>query len=381
MTKIKQRCASGPKDRPEWRSTTVALMLAAVAVAVASLVGVGVSTGGGYAPWQDRASSLARSVGLGSVLDTVANWVYSLDKPGNSQPDVLALGVTLPGTPIAGVSAQRSGLPALTESSGHLGWREVSGTPGDTPSVYTTFVQPDPSRHSIVVAVALMRSSFLEAHLAVGTVQPVRSHVQARIPNGDVPNLVTAFNSGLKMSAHPGGFYLNGKTLVPLVDGRASAVVDDVGHLTMGEWGRDVRMTSHVTAVRQNLALIVDHGQQIAGLDRNVNNRWGSPRSQFQYTWRSGLGTTANGDIVYVVGDKLNLTTLAAALVDAGATTGMELDVHRGQQSFTAWTTDPSGRTRGPHKLMTTMGGPIDRYVSPDARDFFYFTLRTGPPK
>ena len=90
---------------------------------------------------------------------------------------------------------------------------------------------------------------------------------------------------------------------------------------------------------------------------------------------------TADGDIVYVAGDKLNLTTLAAAMVDVGVTTGMELDIHRGQQSFTAWTTDPSGGARRPHKLMTTMSGPTDRYIAPDSHDFFYFTLRTSPSK
>jgi hypothetical protein len=373
------RRANSPKGRRQRRSTMSALLLAAVAVAAASVVGVEVSTGNGYAPWQDQASTLARSVGLGSVFDSIANWAYSLDGPGNGQPDVQALGTTLSGTPIAAVAAQRLGLPALTNPSGDVGWREVGGTAGGKPSVYTTFVEPDSSHRSVVVAVALMRSSLLKAHLVAGTVQPVRSHGQARISNGDIPNLVTAFNSGLKMSAHPGGFYLNGKPLIPLIAGKASAVVDDAGHLTIGEWGRDARMTSHVIAVRQNLALIVAQGQAVAGLDRNVGNRWGSARSQSQYTWRSGLGTTAAGDVVYVVGDKLNLTTLAAALVDAGAKTGMELDVRREAQAFTVWTSDPSGRTRVPHKLMTTIGGPIDRYVSPDARDFFFFSSTTSP--
>jgi hypothetical protein len=358
-----------------------ALMLAAVAVIVAAAVGIQVSTGDGYAPWQDKAASLLRTAGLGPVLDTAANWIYSLDKPGNSQPNVQALGATLSGTPIAGPAAAHAGLPALTGLSRVVGWREVVGTPGGTPSVFTTFVQPYPSHRGVVVAVALMRSTLLDAHLAPGTVQPVRAHAAAKIPRADVPKLVTAFNSGLKMSAHPGGFYVNGSTLIPLVDGKASAVVDDAGHLTIGEWGRDVHMTSHVTAIRQNLALIVEHGQAVAGLDRNADNRWGNPRSQRQYTWRSGLGTTATGDVVYVVGDKLDLTALAAALVDAGATTGMQLDVHRAEQSFTTWTTEASGRTRAPHKLMTTMGGPIDRYLSPDAYDFFYFTLRPVPPQ
>jgi hypothetical protein len=352
-----------------------ALLLAAVAVTTAAFVGTRVSTGDGYTSWQDRASSIVRSVGLGSVLDYAENLIYSVNGPGNTPPDLKALGAAIPGRRL-GSTAQTFGLPALSSPSGNAGWRELGATAGTTPSVYTAFVQPDPLHRGVVVAVALMRSSVLQAHLVAGTVQPTPSGSAAKIPTTDLASLVAAFNSGFKMSAHPGGFYLNGKTMVPLISGKASAVIDDTGHLTVGQWGRDVQMSSHVTAVRQNLALIVDHGQAVAGLNRNVDNRWGSARNQLQYTWRSGLGVTAHGDVIYVAGNKLNLTTLASAMVDAGVTTGMELDIHSGQQSFTAFTADASGGPR-PHKLMSTMSGPAERYTSPDSRDFFYFTRGT----
>jgi hypothetical protein len=52
-------------------------------------------------------------------------------------------------------------------------------------------------------------------------------------------------------------------------------------------------MDSHVVAVRQNFAMVVENGRPMAGLDRNAEGRWGSGRSQVQYTWRSGLGVTA----------------------------------------------------------------------------------------
>jgi hypothetical protein len=380
MSKIMCGRAHAQRRRKgEWLGTTIALFLAAVAVAIAAFVGAQLSTGHGYASWQDKASSLVRSVGMGPVLDYVENWIYSFNGPGNTQPDLRSLGAVLPGRPVLGSTAQPSGLPALSSTSSSAGWRELGGTPGTTPSVYTAFVQPDPLHRGVAVAVALMRSSLLQAHLVAGTVQPIRSGSAATIPTTDISNLVTAFNSGFKMSAHPGGFYLNGKTMVPLVDGKASAVIDDTGHLTIGQWGRDVQMSSHVTAVRQNLALVVVHSQAVPGLNRNVDNRWGSSRNQFQYTWRSGLGVTAHGDVVYVAGDKLNLTTLATAMVDAGVTTGMELDIHSGQQSFTAFTAGASVGHQ-PHKLMSTMSGPVGRYTFPDARDFFYFTLGTSPP-
>jgi hypothetical protein len=93
MSKIICRRARGQERRPgEWLNTTVALTLAAVAVAIAAFVGTQAATGHGYAPWQDRASSLVRRAGLGSVLDYVENWFYSVNGPGNTQPDLQTLG-------------------------------------------------------------------------------------------------------------------------------------------------------------------------------------------------------------------------------------------------------------------------------------------------
>ncbi|WP_353374168.1 hypothetical protein [Mycobacterium sp.] len=83
-----------------------------------------------------------------------------------------------------------------------------------------------------------------------------------------------------------------------VIVGKASAVIDASGHLTVGQWGRDVQMGPHVLAVRQNLALIVDHGRPVSGLDRNTDHRWGNTRNQLQYTWRSAMGVTSSGDIV-----------------------------------------------------------------------------------
>jgi hypothetical protein len=151
-------------------------------------------------------------------------------------------------------------------------------------------------------------------------------------------------------------------------------VIDDQGHVTVGQWDRDASMTSHVVAVRQNLALVVDGGRAVSGLAANANGRWGSSRNQFQYTWRSGLGSDARGNLVYVAGDGLTLQTLADAMVDAGIQRGMELDIHPGMESFASWA--PAGSSSTPTKLLPAMRRPADRYLTVDQRDFFYLTLR-----
>ena len=44
--------------------------------------------------------------------------------------------------------------------------------------------------------------------------------------------------------------------------------------------------------------------------------------------WRSGLGVTADGAVVYVAGPGLSALSLANLLVRAGAVRAMELDIN-----------------------------------------------------
>ncbi|MDQ4097761.1 MAG: phosphodiester glycosidase family protein, partial [Actinomycetota bacterium] len=140
------------------------------------------------------------------------------------------------------------------------------------------------------------------------------------------------------------------------------------------QWGRDVAPGPDVVAVRQNLQLIVDGGQPVPGLTTNANGAWGSTKNQLQYTWRSGIGVTANGSLVYVGGANMNLAALAAALTEAGAVRGMQLDIHDNMVDLFTYRHDTGGLT--PRKLLPDMPGPDTRYLVPDQRDFVAVTLR-----
>jgi len=132
------------------------------------------------------------------------------------------------------------------------------------------------------------------------------------------PTLVAAFNSGWKMKDIAGGFYANSRTAVPLRDGAASLVIE---HRRPGH-DRAVETRRHDEPPdrrrRQNLHLIIDGGPPVAGLTDNSSGAWGSAKNQFQYTWRSGVGTDRAGNLIYVGGDKLTLAGLAQAMVKAG---------------------------------------------------------------
>ncbi|MCU1701523.1 MAG: hypothetical protein JWR34_7586 [Mycobacterium sp.] len=357
---------------------------AAALVVIASTVFLGTqfaqtAVAPGYATWQDKTSTLLRAVGMGPVLDRAETWLYTRSAPSDTPPDPASVTMTGAAPNSPGAGPRYPGLPTLAHTADDAGWHAVVRVPGNPPVVYTAVIQPDPLHRSVVVGIGLVRSSAVQAHLEPGTVQPVRSGSAGQIPSGQLPDVAAAFNSGFKMSANSGGFYLDGTTVRTLVDGKASAVIDDTGRLSIGQWGRDIQMSSHVRAVRQNLALIVEGGQPVPGLDRNVDLRWGTLHNQLQYTWRSAMGITRSGDIIYVAGDKLNLATLGVALAQAGAITGMELDIHSGMEFFSSWRTDGAGGS-APQRLMSAMVGPADRYVRPDQRDFFYFTATPTTP-
>ena len=229
----------------------------------------------------------------------------------------------------------------------------------------------------MVAGVAWIRAGAVIAHLVAGTVEPGGKLVgRAAVPRADVPALVATFNSGWRLRDIRGGFYLRGRSAPALVRGQAAAAIDSTGRLRVGQWGRDHTLADHLVAARQNLTLVVDHGHLAAGLDANAAGQWGSPKNQFQYTGRSGLGLDSRGDLLYVAGNSLTLHTLASALLNAGAVTAMELDIHNGLQSFSTWEPGSHG-TLAPARLLPTMTRPADRYLKPDQRDFFYLTTRS----
>lgn len=60
----------------------------------------------------------------------------------------------------------------------------------------------------------------------------------------------------------------------------------------------------------------------------------GRHRRHRYFVWRSGVGITADGNIVYAMGPALSVRTLAELLHRAGAVRAMELDINTEWVSF-----------------------------------------------
>jgi hypothetical protein len=224
-----------------------------------------------------------------------------------------------------------------------------------------------------------MPQRVLALHLGGGTREPQPGYIataDASVPEAQRPHVAAVFNAGFKMKDTQGGWYRDGHAALSLVDGLASAVIYGNGRAVIGSWGHDVHMSPDVVAVRQNLHLIVQGGHPVPGLATNNRGLFGTGKNQFQYTWRSGLGTNRAGDLIYVAGNRLNLHTLASAMAQAGAVTAMELDMHPHMVAFNYFLA-PKDVARGKGRnLLAGMHAPPERYLVPDQRDFFYVTVR-----
>ncbi|MBU2668001.1 phosphodiester glycosidase family protein [Actinoplanes bogorensis] len=354
----------------------VALFLAIVMI-VPGVSYVQALTAPGSATFTMRTVDWIRGHGGNPVINAIENWYYTRKKPAAGPPDSATLPTAAAPSRNAVKDTQGPAalplLPGVTRLPGESTWHAGRLARNGKPLIYTGYLRPDAAHQSVVAGVAWMRAGSSVAHLVAGTTQPGGTWPgSSSVPFSELPNLVATFNSGFKMADISGGFYLDGNYARPLMDGQASIVIDKQGGITVGSWGRDVKMTANVAAVRQNLALIVENGQPVNGLSVNALGRWGSPRNQLQYTWRSGLGVDAHGNLIYVAGNHMNLTALATAMADAGVVRGMQLDIHTGMASFSSW--KPVGGTSTPTKLLPEMTRAADRYLVPDQRDFLYLT-------
>jgi len=142
--------------------------------------------------------------------------------------------------------------------------------------------------------------------------------------------IIAVFNGGFKKAAKAGGALDDGVTLEPLVRGDMTIAINALGHWEMGAWESKGFPTKDFKAIsyRQNLLPLVLKGV-VAPTTTTNPMAWGDPLRHVLAQPRTGLGIDANGNLIYVASMTGVLPSqVGAALVDAGAVTGMELDMN-----------------------------------------------------
>jgi len=156
------------------------------------------------------------------------------------------------------------------------------------------------------------------------------------------------------------------------------------GRMTVAKWGRDVVMTNQIASVRQNLDLIVDNAKPVAGLNNPNSIKWGKVLGNSYNVWRSGLGITKDGALVYVGGPSMSIADLADILIRAGAIEGMELDINVDWVQYSTYTgalNTPINGGDGKSLLSSMPGTPSRYFESYWGRDFFTMSLRANETK
>jgi hypothetical protein len=257
--------------------------------------------------------------------------------------------------------------PTTTTTTEQPGWAVVSTGPLGVLVDRTTVTGP----YGGAVTIVRMRAGRVRFDLHVGSQDPP---VTAPVPPDrgptvaadEAPLLVGAFNGGFKMDAGAGGFEVQGSVLRPVVPGLASFVIDADGTGHVGVWGQTVPGPGEqVASVRQNLPALVIGGRPSPTV--GILGDWGATLGGGAAVARSAVGEDAQGDIVYAAGMSLVPADLAAALVDAGVVTAMELDINP------EWVQcDAAPLPGGPLSAMVpAQNRPADQYQAGWTRDFF----------
>jgi hypothetical protein len=323
----------------------------------------------------------ARDHYLGPVV-TFGEWLSYNPPPKGGKPS-FSLAVPSGEAVSPGKSAKGGGkkafvpdIPATLKSlagssiAGEGQWRVVEKVNGE-PAILATFLR-DASFTSEVNGVASIDQRLVKFSLRPGTEDPGAANwgVPNYIPAGQRTGLLATFNGGFKLDSAGGGFYLNGIHHGSLVNGTASIVYYKSGEIKIGQWGRDFTMNSSIVGVRQNLKLLVDHGTVAANANSDVMSNWGATLGGGYYVWRSGIGITKDGRIVYVYGPALNAQLLGELLQRAGAVEGMQMDINPAWMKFDYYQAKGSPGNPTPVPLLPTQQPSPYSYYTPSTRDF-----------
>ena len=255
-------------------------------------------------------------------------------------------------------------------------WKKVilDQFPSQEP-VATTFVRPDADRPYAIVTIIQIDMQQLSLGIVAGLKEPGGSfgHTgSGKIPQDIIQNhhLVGAFDGGFLYNDGQYGMIANGTTYAPLKQNTATLIEHSDGSLNIINYtGQD--LGKNITFIRQNCPILITDGN-LSVLDPKNKAEWGRTLTSQTYTWRSGIGITSTGNILYAGGNNLTPTTLAYALKTAGAVDAMQLDINPAWVSFNFFTNNPQTRGLRSIPFMKDAQDRSRQYIHGHSKDFFY---------
>lgn len=318
-----------------------------------------------------------RDNGAAGLVARVESIYYTLTAPSKGGPALRALprvgyggdGASAPPAAVH-IAYTPPRVPAMLHPAlpGEGVWHAIRPSLAAAPPVMLTSLRDQPEYPRVVAGLA-----WIDARRTRLTLHPGRLEPSVTLPRGpmDVPDagrsrLLATFNSGFKLSDSGGGFVLNGHTYAPMRDGQGTLVGYADGRVDVIDWSYGVTAPAGVSFARQNLPLIVDAGRPNPNLSNGAE--WGATVENAVLVWRSGIGVDRRGNLIYAAGEDQTVSSLAKALIHAGAVRAIELDINSYWVSFITY---GAPGAEDPHNLLPAMERPPTRYLEPDDRDFF----------
>lgn len=212
----------------------------------------------------------------------------------------------------------------------------------------------------------------LELHLHAGSADEgvARWRFGSAVSPSELRRVAAAFNGGFKFSTNPGGFESYGHVAVPLRAGLGSVVTYTDGTTDIGSWRQEMPAPGRAVAtVRQNLALLIDHGRGAGNI--GCISCWGATLGGVIDPARSALGITSEGRLIWAGGEHLTVTTLVDGLLGAHVVRAVELDIN--PEWVNAYLYGHRGGHGPPAPVPVVSGqhGIPGQFLAPWSRDFF----------
>ncbi|MBV9032106.1 MAG: hypothetical protein JO364_17740 [Pseudonocardiales bacterium] len=372
-----------------WRQVLLVMLVGVVLLGAA----VGWSVAGAlWAPGTDSVAARLAEWGRDHGFDGLITWLERQQYEHNQPPTG--------GVPVGGIPRLGAVPTAPSDPRAMTGWPHlpappplhpppgIAPLPGEglwetvvtvhgRPAVRVAHVRPDREHTSFLVGVMWIDPTLVRGQLHPGFQDPGGTwRAGTSLTPVEQRTVVAVFNGGFRLNgAGHGGYYSEGRTARPLVDGAASLVLRADGTATVGAWNREVRMEPDVAGVRQNLVPLVDDGQVNPTCQSGGTAQWGNTVGQVAFIHRSGFGVTADGGEVYVGGPALSVCSLGQILRAGGVVRGMELDINPHWVSGAYFHPSPDGPPQA-FQLFPGEKVAADHYFSPSSRDWFAFYAR-----
>jgi hypothetical protein len=372
-----QPAGSPPRRRNRVRRRIVVAVVVVVALGCTAVLVDALRLPGSDGPVA-KLAEWGRDHSLGGLVTWLEALSYQADPPpvgGAPAGGIPSAAGAIAGA--AGVAPPLTPLAAGPALPGEGQWQTVAEARGRA-AVQVTTLRPDDTHTSLLVGVMRLDPALVAGRLHPGTRDPGGSWQAPTSLPATAPGLAAAFNGGFRLNdpSHP-GYYSEGRTVAPLVNGAASLVLRTDGSADVGSWNQEVRMGTDVASVRQNLLMLVDGGQVNPTCATGGTKEWGSTVGQAAYVVRSGFGVTASGAEVYVGGPALSVCSLGRILQDAGVVRGMELDINPDWVSGAYFLHPTAGGPARGYPLFPDEKVPPQHYFSPSSRDWFAWSLRS----